>query len=127
MTNALLYFIHHFKLSLMHTLVIIMISDAKTKPLTKFYFNMCDIDSDEIVMRDTHIREWKLVYSPSPSVFDELADLAAKSLQLEGAVGVNSSEELEAAMFNQELVAGIDFQHSQVISSSKILSSAAKF
>lgn len=88
---------------------------------------MCDIDSDEIVMRDTHIREWKLVYSPSPSVFDELADLAAKSLQLEGAVGVNSSEELEAAMFNQELVAGIDFQHSQVISSSKILSSAAKF
>lgn len=71
--------------------------------------------SDDIVARDIHVKEWKLVYSPINPIFDELAENAAKSLQLEGAVGVNSSEEVESAMFNRELVAGINFQHSAVI------------
>lgn len=70
--------------------------------------------SDEIEIRDIHVGEWKLVYSPLNPIFEEMADIAAKSLQLDGIVGVNSSEELEAVMFNQELVAGIDFQHPQV-------------
>lgn len=60
------------------------------------------------------MREWKLVYSPINPIFEEIADLAAKSLQLEGVVAANSSEELESIMFNQELVAGIDFQHPPV-------------
>lgn len=67
--------------------------------------------------RDIHVKEWKLVYSPMNPIFDELADVAAKSLQLEGVVGVNSSEELEGVMFNRELVAGINFLHSAVMSS----------
>lgn len=70
--------------------------------------------SDEVVARDLHVKEWKLVYSPLNPALEELVDIASKSLQLDGVVGVNSSEELEAVMFNRELVAGIEFQHSSV-------------
>lgn len=94
----------------MHMLEI-MVSDTKIQ-LTFLHFFLRH--SDEIVIRDIHVKEWKLVYSPLNPIFEELADLAAKSLQLDGVVAANSSEELEAIMFNQELVAGIDFLHSPV-------------
>lgn len=107
-------FIHLVWISLIHMLKVINWNSIDIK------FNLLSVyasrfaNSDDIVIRDTHIKEWKLVYSPLNPIFEEMADLAAKSLQLDGIVAANSSEELESIMFNQELVAGIDFQHPPV-------------
>lgn len=70
--------------------------------------------SDDIVARDIHVKEWKLVYAPQNPILEELLFNAAKSLRLDSIVGANSSEELEAIMFNRELVAGVQFNHPAV-------------
>lgn len=79
-----------------------------------FLFSFRCANSEDAGVRDIYVKEWKLVYSPYNAVFEELIDAACKSLQLDGIVGVNTPEEVEAAMTNRELVAGIVFQHSQV-------------
>lgn len=83
-------------------------------PFYVHLFGWRRLHSDDIEVRDIYVKEWKLVYSPQNSIFEELVDEAVKSLKLNGIVGVNTPEEVEAVMFNQELVAGINFQHLQV-------------
>lgn len=57
------------------------------------------------------IQDWKLVYSPNNTIFEELVDNVTKSLSLDGYVGVATPKEVEAAMVAKQLVAGIDFHH----------------
>lgn len=57
------------------------------------------------------IQDWKLVYSPNNTFFEELVDNVTKSLSLDGHIGVATPKEVEAAMVAGQLVAGIDFHH----------------
>lgn len=70
--------------------------------------------SEENAARDIHVKEWKLVYSPPNPILENLVAIAAKSLELDGVVAVNDSEQLIGTMFSKELVAGIEFHHPAV-------------
>lgn len=54
------------------------------------------------------------MYTPENIHLEELLNEAAKSLELEGAIGVNNSEELVELIANRGLVAGVEFKHPAV-------------
>lgn len=54
------------------------------------------------------------MYSPQNPILENLVELAAKSLELDGVVAVNDSEQIVGTMFSKELVAGIEFHHPAV-------------
>ena len=63
-------------------------------------------------------KKWKLVYSPLNDVLQTLMESTIQLLHLDGVVAVNTSAQIEQAMFGSEqLVAGIDFNHLSVRSS----------
>lgn len=55
------------------------------------------------------------MYSPKNHILEELVDAAAKSLRLNGVMGVDDSDELVNVMIHREFFAGIEFKHSVVI------------
>lgn len=57
------------------------------------------------------MKEWKLVYSPNITFFDELVGNVSNSLGLEGILGVPTPKEVEATMVTRQFVAGIEFHH----------------
>lgn len=75
---------------------------------------MCS--QEDVDRHDLHVKEWGLVYSPVNKQLAELMNETARLLQLEdGAIAVNTSADVEAVMFNRELVAGIEFDLPAVI------------
>lgn len=60
------------------------------------------------------LREWQLVYSPQNPILDDLMSEVSRSLALTGIVGVGSSNQIFDVMLNQELIAGVEFQHPAV-------------
>lgn len=65
-------------------------------------------------MSENEIKEWKLVYAPNNKLFGNVLTSVAAKLELDGIVGVESEEEIEAAILKRKLVAGIHFNHSAV-------------
>lgn len=76
---------------------------------------LCRNDSGRL---NNRVNEWKLVYLPQNPVFEKLLTAAANSLDLDGVEGVNSTNEMIRTMLDRALVAGIEFQHSAVSTSS---------
>lgn len=60
------------------------------------------------------IAEWKLVFSPKNEIFENLVAAAGDALGLDGVLGVDNENDIEAVITNRKFVAGINFEHSAV-------------
>lgn len=87
-------------------------SDIKIMIVFFFFFETC---SQEALDHDIHVKEWALVYSPNNKELGKLMTETARLLELQsGAIAVNTSDQVEAVMFNRELVAGLEFDLPEV-------------
>ncbi|XP_037025654.1 ATP-binding cassette sub-family A member 3-like isoform X1 [Bradysia coprophila] len=60
---------------------------------------------------------WRIVYTPNVPILDELLRGASNVLQLQTAVGVNSSKELSKTLVQQNLFVGLEFHNPELLSS----------
>lgn len=60
---------------------------------------------------NTSVNEWKLVYTPTNDILKSLMDATINLLNMDGAVAVDTSEQIEQAMYNEKFVAGIEFDN----------------
>lgn len=60
---------------------------------------------------NTSVNEWKLVYTPTNDILKSLIDATINLLNMDGAVAVDTSEQIEQVMYNEKFVAGIEFDN----------------
>lgn len=68
------------------------------------------------------IEDWRIVYSPKNDILEQVVRHATQSLGpvLQGFMGVSDANAVAAAMVNNHMVAGIDFNHSAVNESHQV-------
>lgn len=64
---------------------------------------------------NTHVRDWRLIYSPKNAVLEALLIGASRSLGLSEPIGVNSSKQVQKLVSEFGYFAGILFDHDAVI------------
>lgn len=60
------------------------------------------------------VNEWSIAYRPNNLFFHSIMSDISKSLDLGEPIGVSTQSELENIVATRELIAGIEFHHSEV-------------
>lgn len=61
------------------------------------------------------VKEWKLVYLPKNECLERLLNKTVEMLNLDGVLSVDTSKQIEDVMDSRRLLAGIEFDHPDVI------------